>query len=68
MLNTLKAAYYRLRIAHLEHLIDVLVLDQNVAVYEGDASRVLTIETKIVELQMEAGGFRRKLRALPQPT
>lgn len=68
MFNTLKAAYYRLRIAHLEHLIDILVLDQNVAVDEGDASRVLTIETEILTLQSESSVFRRKLRALPQPT
>lgn len=68
MLNTLKAAYYRLRIAHLEHLIDVLVLDQNVAVDEGNAAQVLTIETEILTLQSESSVFRRKLRALPQPT
>ena len=68
MLNALKAAYYRLRIAHLERRIDSLLLDQDVAVDEGDASRVLTIETKILTLQIESGDFRRKLRALPQPT
>lgn len=68
MLNTLKAAYYRLRIAHLEHRIDSLLLDQDVAVDEGDAARVLTTETKILTLQTKSGVFRRKLRALPQPT
>ena len=68
MLNKLKAAYYRLRIAHLEHLVDVLLLDQDAAVNEGDVSRVLTIETEILTLQQECGVFRRKLRALPQPT
>ena len=68
MFNKLKAAYYRLRIAHLEHLIDVLLLDQDVAVDEGDASRVLTIETEIVALHLECCAFKRKLRAVSQPT
>ena len=68
MFNTLKAAYYRLRMAHLDHLIDVLITDQNVAVDEGNAAQVLTIETEILELQSERSMFRRKLRALPQPT
>lgn len=68
MLNKLKAAYYRLRIAHLEHLVDVLLLDQDVAVDEGNAAQVLTIETEILTLQQECGVFRRKLRALSQPT
>ena len=68
MLNILKAAYCRLRIAHLEHRIDSLLLDQDVAVGEGDVSRVLTIETKILALQIKSGVFGRKLRALPQPT
>lgn len=68
MLSKLLSAYYRLRIAHLEHLTDVLIADQNVAVDEGNASAVLTIEHEILALQADCSAFRRKLRALPQPT
>lgn len=68
MLNALKAAYFKLRIAHLDHLIDVLIADQNVAADEGNAAQVLTIDTEILTLQGERSAFVRRLRAIPQPT